>query len=101
MVNDHDAIAVLHGGGHHRQRKVVQREPVSVVQEGLDGDLNVRHATMQAHKYLLLHHRRYLRLPVCFQSFAVADGDVTASTVTLAPWLKGSVQDSVRRLMMR
>jgi hypothetical protein len=63
---------VLDGGGHHRQREVVQREPVSVVQEGLDGDLNVRHATMQAQKYLLLHHRRYLRLPVCCQLFAVA-----------------------------
>ncbi len=29
------------------------------------------------------------------------DGDVAASTVTLAPWLKGSVQESVKRLMMR
>jgi hypothetical protein len=29
------------------------------------------------------------------------DGDVTASTVMLAPWLKGSVQESVKRLMMR
>jgi hypothetical protein len=29
------------------------------------------------------------------------EGDVTATTVTLAPWLKGAVQDSVYRLMMR
>jgi hypothetical protein len=32
---------------------------------------------------------------------SLMDGDVTAATVTLAPWLKGSVQESVRRLMMR
>jgi hypothetical protein len=32
---------------------------------------------------------------------SMMDGDVTASTVVLAPWLKQSVQESVRRLMMR
>jgi hypothetical protein len=34
-------------------------------------------------------------------AMGMMDGDVTASTVMLAPWLKGAVQESVKRLMMR